>query len=126
MAEGWVRHLGSDQVQVQSAGIEAHGQNPRALAAMTEAGLDISRQESTVVTDDMIWNADIVVTVCGNADENCPVLPPGTKKLHWPLADPAKATGTEEEVMRQFREARDEIGERARALLTKLESGDEF
>lgn len=126
MAEGWARHLGKNLVEANSAGIEAHGQNPRAVAVMSEAGIDISSQESTAVTDDMIRNADVVVTVCGNADKNCPVLPPATRKFHWPIADPARATGTEDEIMRQFRDTRDEIGHRVRDLLNRVGSGDEF
>lgn len=121
MAEGWARYLGRSQVRVQSAGIEAHGKNPRAIAVMAEAGVDISGQESTVVTPAMLEEADLVVTVCGHADEVCPLLPPGTRKMHWPLSDPAKATGTDEEIMRQFRATRDEVQSRVRALL--IESG---
>ena len=125
MAEGWARHLGKNLVEAASAGIEAHGQNPWAVAVMSEAGIDIASQESTAVTDDMIRNADVVVTVCGNADENCPVLPPETRKLFWPIADPARTTGTEDEIMRQFRETRDEIEHRVRDLLARVGSGDE-
>ena len=120
MAEGWARHLGGDRVVADSAGTEAHGKNPRALAVMAEAGVDISGQASTAVTGEMIGNADLVVTVCGDADRNCPVLPQGTRKLHWPLADPARATGTEDEIMRQFRATRDEIERRVRELLEQL------
>ncbi len=120
MAEGWARHLGSDIAEIGSAGIEAHGKNPRAIAVMKEAGVDISGQESTRVTDDMIRSVDVVVTVCGHADEHCPVLPPGVKKIHWPLTDPAKATGTEEEIMAQFRATRDEVKVRVGALLNEL------
>ena len=76
MAEGWARHLSPRDWEIQSAGIEAHGKNPRAIAVMKEAGIDISAQESTRVTDDMLESADLVVTVCGHADEHCPVLPP--------------------------------------------------
>jgi arsenate reductase len=123
MAEGWARHLGGPQIVVQSAGIEAHGKNPRAIAVMADAGIDISAQESTVVTDDMIRDADVVVTVCGNADENCPVLPPGTRKLHWPLQDPAAATGSDDEIMQQFRKTRDEVAIRVRDLLASLPGG---
>ena len=90
MAEGWLRTLGGDAFAAQSAGIEAHGKNPRAIAVMREAGVDISGQESTVVTGSMIAAANVVVTVCGHADEQCPALPPAVKKLHWPLTDPAK------------------------------------
>ena len=120
MAEGWARELGGSHVRVQSAGIEAHGKNPRAIAVMSEAGIDISDQESTVVSDDMIAEADVVVTVCGHADEQCPALPPGVKKVHWPLADPAKAVGTEDEIMREFRTTRDEVEARVRDLLEGL------
>jgi len=117
MAEGWTQQLGGDAVRVESAGIEAHGKNPRAIAVMAEAGVDIAAQESTVVDAAMLERADLVATVCGHADEHCPVLPPGVRKLHWPLADPARATGTDEEVMRTFRATRDEIEGRVRELL---------
>jgi arsenate reductase len=120
MAEGWTRHLGSDRIEVQSAGIEAHGKNPRAIAVMREAGVDIAGQESTRVTDDMIRQADIVVTVCGHADEHCPVLPPGVKKIHWPLSDPAKAAGTEDEIMAVFRTTRDEVKDRVAELIEEI------
>ncbi len=120
MAEGWAKHLGSDIAEIESAGIEAHGKNPRAITVMKEAGVDISGQESTRVTDDMLRHANLVVTVCGHADEHCPVLPPGVNKIHWPLSDPAKATGTEDEIMVQFRATRDEVITRVAALLDSL------
>ena len=106
--------------EIQSAGIETHGKNPRAIAVMKEAGVDISDQESTKVTNEMLKNADIVVTVCGHADEHCPVLPAGTDKEHWPLDDPAKAQGTEEEIMNQFRASRNDIEVRVKELLQRL------
>jgi arsenate reductase len=120
MAEGWVRHLAADKVKVESAGIEAHGQNPRAIAVMAEAGVDISGQESTVVTEEMLRRADIVVTVCGHAEEMCPALPPSVSMIHWPLTDPARATGSEEEIMAEFRATRDEVEQRVRGLLADL------
>lgn len=120
MAEGWARHLGGGAIEAESAGIEAHGKNPRAIAVMKEAGVDISGQESTRVTDAMIGNADVLVTVCGHADEHCPVLPPGINKIHWPLSDPAKATGTEEELMAQFRATRDDVRRRVADLIRSL------
>jgi arsenate reductase len=122
MAEGWGKHLGHDIAEFESAGIEAHGKNPRAITVMREAGVDISDQESTRVTDDMVQQADIVVTVCGHADEHCPVLPQGVKKIHWPLTDPAKATGTEDEILNQFRATRDEVRRRVTDLLQGLDS----
>ena len=123
MAEGWARALGGDRFVVQSAGIEAHGKNPRAIAAMAEAGVDISGQESTIVSDGMIGDANVVVTVCGHADELCPVLPPAVKKIHWPLSDPAKATGTEDEIMAEFRVTRDEVRARVCDLIDTLLRG---
>jgi len=123
MAEGWGRHLGADRFEFDSAGLEAHGKNPRAIAVMDEAGVDISGQESTVLTPQMLEWADLVVTVCGHADEHCPVLPPGTHKVHWPLEDPAKAVGTEQEIMMQFRATRDEVKRRVEDLLERMRSG---
>ncbi|MHB1140492.1 MAG: arsenate reductase (thioredoxin) [Sulfuricaulis sp.] len=120
MAEGWANHLGRDRVEAMSAGIEAHGKNPRAIAIMREAGVDISRQESTRVTPEMLAQADLVVTVCGHADEHCPALPAGMQKKHWPLEDPAKATGTEEQIMAKFRATRDEVRRRVEGLISGL------
>jgi arsenate reductase len=121
MAEGWARHLGRDWVEALSAGIEAHGKNPRAIAVMREAGVDISHQESTRVTPEMLAQADLVITVCGHADEHCPVLPAGVQKKHWPLEDPAKATGTEDEIMAKFRATRDEVRRRVDDLIGGLQ-----
>jgi len=120
MAEGWAKWYGRPLFEIQSAGIETHGKNPRAIAVMKEAGVDISNQESSKVSDDMLTQADLVVTVCGHADEHCPVLPPGTTKEHWPLEDPAKAQGTEEEIMEQFRASRDDIESRVKDLLQRF------
>lgn len=120
MAEGWAKALGGEAVRIESAGIEAHGKNPRAIAVMAEAGIDISHQESTRVTDDMLRDTDLVVTVCGHADEHCPVIPGRVRKIHWPLADPAKATGSEAEIMAQFRATRDEVRRRVVHLYGEL------
>jgi arsenate reductase len=124
IAEGWAKHIGGDSVVVHSAGIEAHGKNPRAIEVMQEIGIDISGQESTIIDDTMLQNADVLVTVCGHADEQCPVLPPGITNLHWPLTDPAKATGTEEEIMIEFRATRDEIKGRVNELLESIKAGE--
>ncbi len=120
MAEGWARELADNRLQVQSAGIEAHGKNPRAIAVMQEAGVDISNQESTKLTDEMLASADLLITVCGHADEHCPVLPSGVRKEHWPIDDPAKASGSEEEIMAVFRAARDEIKQRVIVLIERI------
>lgn len=124
MAEGFARHLASERVVVQSAGIEVHGQNERAVVAMDELGIDITPQASTQLTDAMLDEADLVVTVCGHADEQCPLLPPQTRKLHWPLEDPARATGTDDEIMAEFRRIRDEIRERVTELMELVSHGE--
>ncbi len=120
MAEGWVRALAGDSIRVQSAGIEAHGKNPRAIAVMAEVGVDISRQQSTRLEPEMLEGVDLVVTVCGHADEHCPSLPAGITRVHWPLEDPAKAAGSEDDIMAVFRACRDEIHARVQALLDDL------
>ncbi len=125
MAEGWARKLAGDWLDVQSAGIEAHGKNPRAIAVMQEAGVDISSQDSTTLSEEMLSSADLLITVCGHADEHCPLLPPDTRKEHWPLSDPAKAEGTEEEIMAQFRSTRDEISQRVTELINRLKTNQE-
>ncbi len=122
MAEGWAKSLGGDEFEVLSGGIESHGKNPRAIAIMRDAGIDISGQESTQLTDAMLENLELVITVCGHADEHCPILPPDTRKEHWPLSDPAKATGAEDEVMAVFRTSRDDIRERVAGLIDRLRS----
>ncbi len=117
IAEGWAKQLGGDRVEVLSAGIEAHGKNPRAITIMAEAGIDISNQESTKVTPAMLAQTTLLVTVCGHADEHCPAVPAHLPRIHWPLSDPAKASGTEEEITAVFRAARDDIRERVENLL---------
>ena len=126
MAEGWTRYYFGDRVEAQSAGIEAHGKNPRAIAVMREVGIDVSSQESTIVNEAMLEDADVVVTVCGHADEQCPVLPPNVEKIHWPLTDPAKATGTEEAIMNEFRATRDEVEKRVVDLLAQSNKGTDL
>jgi arsenate reductase len=121
IAEGWARELGQGRFSVESAGIVAHGKNPRAISVMHEAGIDISQQESTRLTPAMLNRTDLLVTVCGHADEHCPVTPGGIRKIHWPLADPAKASGTEEQIMDVFRATRDEIKQRIQDLLESLQ-----
>ncbi len=121
IAEGWAKQFAPAGWSIESAGIEAHGKNPRAIAVMQEAGVDISSQESTRVTDAMLARADLVVTVCGHADEHCPALPTTAKKLHWPLNDPAKAEGNEEDVMQVFRASRDDIKDRIKGLMAELQ-----
>ena len=122
IAEGWAKWYGRPLFEIESAGIETHGKNPRALAVMKEVGVDISNQESTRLTNEMLAGTDLVVSVCGHADEHCPVLPEGTCKIHWPLDDPAKAEGTEDEIIKVFKASRDDIHRRVDELLNELKS----
>ncbi|MGE7907562.1 arsenate reductase (thioredoxin) [Peribacillus sp. NPDC094092] len=112
MAEGWAKKHLNDEWEVKSAGLEAHGINPNAVKAMKEAGIDISNQTSDVIDSKILNNADLIVTLCGHAADNCPVTPPHIKRVHWGFDDPAKAEGTNEEKWALFQRVRDEIGER--------------
>jgi arsenate reductase len=109
MAEGYLRHFLHDKADVYSAGIEAHGVNPRAIAAMKEDGIDISNHTSNKIDDYSHLEFDYVITVCDNAKENCPYFPAKAKVLHHNFPDPAKATGTEEEIKKAFRLVREMI-----------------
>lgn len=120
MAEGWARELGDAFIDVKSAGIEAHGQNQRAIKTMAEVGVDISEQESIRVNAEMLEWADLLVTLCDNAEEQCPVIGPQTQKLHMPLADPAKYRGTEQEIDELFRQTRDKIRQRVEYVLEHI------
>jgi arsenate reductase len=113
IADGYLKALGSEKYDVQSAGLEAHGLNPRAVAVMKEAGMDISTHTSKVIDPEILNKANYVITLCGHADEHCPVIfNKNVVKWHWGFEDPAKAVGTEEEIMAKFREVRDSIKNR--------------
>lgn len=119
MAEGWLKQLGGNAFEVYSAGIVAHGKNPRAIAVMADAGVDISGQESEQLDPAILDELDLLVTVCGNADQTCPTIPVSCEKQHWPFDDPAKATGTEEEVMEEFGRVRDQIMDKIAVFVSK-------
>jgi arsenate reductase len=109
MAEGFARHIGRGRIEAFSAGMDPSRLNPFAVAAMREKGIDISGQWSKGFDEALARSMDLVVTVCGNADERCPVVPPEVKQLHWPLEDPAAATGSDDQILVKFREIRDQI-----------------
>lgn len=109
MAEGFARALGRGKVEASSAGMEPKGLNLFAVEVMREKQIDISRQRSKAFSAELAQDMDYVITVCGNADARCPVMPPGVARLHWPLDDPAGATGSAEEVRAVFRRSRDAI-----------------
>ncbi|MCB1672649.1 MAG: NUDIX domain-containing protein [Gammaproteobacteria bacterium] len=125
MAEGWCRHLAGRlppflAIEASSAGLEAHGLNPLAVAAMAERGVDISNQVSTVLTDELIAAADLIITVCSHADSHCPVLPAGKRKLHLPFADPASASGDQIQVKAVFTRVCEEIRQAVAGLFQEL------
>ena len=112
MAEGWARHLKSDSIQAFSAGLEARGLNTNAVRVMQEAGVDITGQKSKKVEEVETIPFDFVVTVCGHADENCPVFTCATTVVHCGFDDPPKLAQnakTEEEALDHYRRVRDEI-----------------
>ncbi|MGD6819161.1 arsenate reductase (thioredoxin) [Metabacillus sp. 84] len=112
MAEAWGKKYLGDEWNVLSAGIEAHGLNPNAVKAMNEVDIDITDQTSDIIDNEILNNADFVVTLCGDAADKCPMTPPHVRREHWGFEDPAKATGTDEEKWAVFQRVRDEIGER--------------
>ena len=112
MAEGWARHLKGNIIEPYSAGIVAHGLNPRAVRVMKEAGVDISKHTSDEVESMMGVSFDYVVTVCGHADKHCPIFPSKAKVIHIGFDDPpslATSAESEDEVLSHFRRVRDEI-----------------
>ncbi|RJP33728.1 MAG: arsenate reductase ArsC [Candidatus Omnitrophota bacterium] len=124
MAEGWARQLKHDVIEAHSAGIETHGLNPNAVKVMAEAGVDISRQRSKHVDELEGIDFDCVITVCGHADENCPVFPGNTKVIHHGFDDPPKLAQhakTEEEILAPYRRVRDEIKVYVAALPDSLD-----
>ena len=109
MAEGYLKHFAGNKADVYSAGVEAHGVNPKAIQVMKEDGVDISRHTSNTVNEYRSIDFDYVITVCDNAKEKCPYFPSKSQKFHHNFPDPAKATGTEQKMMMQFRKVRDMI-----------------
>lgn len=112
MADGWAQKYLPEDWEVYSAGIEAHGVNPNAIKAMNEVGIDISHHTSDLINQEILNKATLVVTLCGDAADKCPMTPPGVRREHWGFEDPAKATGTEEEKWAVFQQVRDAIGAR--------------
>jgi len=112
MAEGWARHLRGDVIEAYAAGIETHGLNSNAVKVMAEAGVDISSHQSKHVSELRGISFDYVVTVCGHANETCPMFPGKVKVVHVGFDDPpalARTAKTEEEALDHYRRVRDEI-----------------
>lgn len=109
MAEGYLRKFSAGRFEVYSAGIETHGLNARAIAVMKEDGIDISGHTSDLISAYTEIDFDYVITVCDHARERCPFFPATVQQLHHNFTDPARAMGTEEDIMNSFRMVRDQI-----------------
>lgn len=119
MADGIINHDFAGQVEAYSAGTEPHGLNPKAVEVMGEVGIDISNNSSDHISkyDDEYF--DYVFTLCGDADDKCPVVVGGVERIHIGFDDPPKAIGTEEEVLNVYRRVRDEIRQQLGAFFKK-------
>lgn len=111
IAEGYLKHFTDGRAEVYSAGVETHGVNPKAIATMLEDGIDISAHTSNNIDEYTAIDFDYIITVCDNAKERCPYFPSKAEKFHYNFPDPAKAVGTEDEVMAEFRRVREMIKE---------------
>lgn len=110
LAEGILRQAAGDLINVQSAGSKPAGYvHPKAIQVMQEIGIDISGHRSKHMDEFLQTKIDTVITVCGNADQACPMFPGQVHRYHWGFDDPAHATGTDEEILAEFRRVRDEI-----------------
>lgn len=109
LMHGYLTQTLGYRANVYSAGIETHGVNPKAIQVMREDGVDIAHHTSNHVDEYAAVPFDYVITVCDNANEACPIFPSSATKLHHNFPDPAKATGTAEEVLNQFRSVRDQV-----------------
>ncbi len=109
IAEGYLRFFHSDVANIYSAGVETHGVNPRAIQTMLADGIDISTHTSNHVDEYLNINFDLILTVCDHASERCPIFPSTAKRVHHNFPDPAKASGTEEEIQEAFAAVREEI-----------------
>jgi thioredoxin type arsenate reductase len=121
MAEGILRHLGQEKVEVHSAGTVATRVHPLAVAAMAEKSIDISGQRSKHLEEFSGQDFDFVVTVCDNARESCPVFPGAPERIHWSIADPSAVEGDEAKRLRAFHITADELMTRIRYLLLIIE-----
>lgn len=119
IAEGYLKHFAGDKATVYSAGVETHGVNPKAVAIMAQDGIDISGHTSNNIDEYFDVNFDYVITVCDNAKERCPYFPTRAEKFHYNFPDPAKATGTDAEIIEEFRRVRDMIKDYSRNFVAE-------
>lgn len=125
MAEGILRHLGGDRVEVESAGTVATRVHPLAVAAMAERGIDLAGQRSKHLDEFAAERFDFVITVCDNAQESCPLFPGGPEQIHWSLPDPSAVEGDEPARLQAFRAVADDLTARIGQFLVRLDRGRE-
>ncbi|MDB5253801.1 MAG: protein tyrosine phosphatase [Flaviaesturariibacter sp.] len=123
IAEGYLRFFAGDRAEVYSAGIETHGVNPRAVKIMREDGIDISGQTSNHIDEYRSIGFDYMITVCDHARESCPYIPSQAVTFHRDFPDPAKATGTDQEIDARFRAVRDQIRSFCRTFVDAMVGG---
>ena len=119
MAEGFLRAYGGSVYEGRSAGTKPSTVNPLAVEVMREVGIDISGHRSKNVTEYLGQHFPLLITVCNSAKEHCPIFPGPCIREHWPLEDPAQATGTQEQRLAVFRKVRDAIGDRVRSFVAQ-------
>lgn len=112
MAEAFGKKYLNQNWQVQSAGVESHGLNPLAVQVMNEAGMDISKQYSKLIDNSFLQSCRLIVTLCGDARDRCPMTPASIEKIHWDIIDPAQTLGSKAEKLAVFRQVRDDIENR--------------
>lgn len=122
MAEGLARELGKGIIEPYSAGVISSFLHPRAITVMKEIGIDISSQKSEEMDEGFLRKMDIIITLCSNAKESCPWMPPEIKRFHWPIQDPVSASGNEEEKMNEFRKTRDETKEKIAGFISDFDN----
>ena len=124
IAEGLANDIFDSSYNIESAGTEKHGVNPYAIKTLKEIGIDISNYKSKNINLDELNRFDLVITLCGDAKDKCPILDQSVKRIHWDLKDPAKFKGTKSEIISQFRNTRLLILNNIKELKINLEKGN--
>ncbi len=119
MAEGFLKTMNKGMFKVYSAGIAPVGLNPKAVQVMQEVGIDISNQSSDAINKELLDQVDLLITLCGDARESCPLVSTRVEKRHWALEDPARTEGSDEAVLIKFREIRDLIKAHVEELVSE-------
>ena len=124
MAEGFAKKYGGSLLEIHSAGLMSAGVHKRAIAIMQEIGIDISRQRSKTIDNNLLRQMDVVITLCSHAEAYCPTIPLGVVRIHWPIKDPVGTVGSEEKIMKEFRRARAEIKLKVKNLVKNMRENE--